>query len=447
MKKGQGNTKINSLLHPDSDRHDLFPIDLLSQSIMAIPYGYVVTDCGQKDSPVIFVNQAFQKITGYKTKEVLGSNCSFLLGKDTEQSSLDQIHDAVKNGRECTAVVRNYKKDGCLFYNELSMVPISDRYGKVTHCVWMQRDITAQIETTEKMATQIAQKEDRFAAYMDNSNEAIWRIDFKPPISLDASESQQVQGVFDNGIFKEANDIVASIYGFTKGKEIIGRLLKEFVNEFDPDNVKKMVELVRNKFVMDNMISKEKSSDGTLKTILNNIKPSIREGKVMFVWGASIDVSILFKAQEDLERSEKKLKKQKKQLKKKNIALKELIVHIGLDKKEFKDRISANIQHLVLPSLDKMALNGLKEESIEQHRKTLVNITSSFGLKMSDNRVKLSPREIEVCNFVKNGLSSEEISRLLNIALHTVEKHRRMARNKLGLANKGINLYTYLNSL
>jgi ATP/maltotriose-dependent transcriptional regulator MalT len=176
-------------------------------------------------------------------------------------------------------------------------------------------------------------------------------------------------------------------------------------------------------------ISKETSTDGSLKIILNNIKPSIQKGKVMFIWGASLDVSNLFKAQEDLKRSEKKLKKQKRKLEKKNIALKELIVHIGLDKKEFKDRISANIQHLVLPSLDKMALNGLKEESIEQHRKTLENITSSFGLKMSDNRVKLSPREIEVCNFVKNGLSSKEISRLLNIALHTVEKHRRMARS------------------
>lgn len=446
MKKAQGNDKITSL-SPDSDWNGLVPIDFLSKFIMAAPFGYVITDCGRKDSPVIFVNQAFQKITGYTAEEVLGKNCRILLGKDTEQSSLEQIRDAVTNGRECTAVVRNYKKDGCLFYNELSMVPISDRSGKVTHCVWMQRDITAQIETTEKMAAQIAQKEERFAAYMDNSNEAIWRIDFKPPISLDASESQQVQGVFDNGIFAEANDIAARVYGFTQGKEVIGRPLKEFMKDFDPANMKQVVELVQNKFIMDNLISKETSTDGTLKIILNNIKPSIQKGKVMFIWGASLDVSNLFKAQEDLKRSKKKLKKQKKKLEKKNIALKELIVHIGLDKKEFKERISANIQHLVLPSLDKMALNGLKEESIEQHRKTLENITSSFGLKMSDNRIKLSSRELEVCNFVKNGLSSKEISRLLNIALHTVEKHRRMARSKLGLANKGINLHTYLNSL
>ena len=326
------------------------------------------------------------------------------------------------------------------------MAPISERYGKVTHCIWMQRDITAQFKTTEQMATLIAQKEERFAAYMNNSNEAIWRIDFKPPISLDASESQQTQGVFDNGIFTEANDVVASIYGFTKGKEVIGRPMKDFVKESDPDNEKKIVELVRNKFLIENMITKETSSDGKFKTIINNIKPSIREGKVMLVWGASIDVSILSNMQEELKRSEKKLKKQKKKLEKKNIALKELIVQIELDKKEFKGQILANIEHLVLPSLDKIMLHERKDEYIEQHRKTLENLTSSFGRKISDPRIKLSPREIEVCNFVKNGLSNKEISRLLNIALHTVEKHRRMARNKLELANKGINLRTYLNS-
>jgi len=103
---------------------------------MAASCGFVITDCGQKDSPVIFVNPAFQKITGYNAKGVLGRNCCFLLGKDREQESLEQIREAVKSGRRCTAVVRNYKKDGSLFYNELSQAPLRDRSGKVTHFIW-----------------------------------------------------------------------------------------------------------------------------------------------------------------------------------------------------------------------------------------------------------------------------------------------------------------------
>ena len=424
------------------------PAELLEKAITSSPYGYVITDSGQKDNPIVFVNKAFQEITGYEDKEVLGRNCRFLLGKETEQSSLGQIRDAVNKGHQCTVVVRNYKKDGSPFYNELTIVSsVKDQSGKEAYRIWNQKDVTDIIEAQREMTLQLAEKDKRFSAYMENSNEAIWRIDFDPPISIDAPESMQVQEVFDNGIFKEANDEVAHIYGYAKGVDIRGRPLKEFFEESDPDNVKIVAELVRNNFLMDSMISKEKSSDGVIKIILNNIKPSIRHSKVMSVWGASLDISTLIKAQENLKRSKKKLKKQKNKLEKKNIALRELIVQVELDKKEFKDQILANIQHLVLPSLDKIMLNERKEEYIEQHRKTLENLTTSFGQKLSDPRIKLSPREIEVCNFVKNGLSNKEISRLLNIALHTVEKHRRMARKKLGLSHKRVNLHTYLNSL
>ena len=107
----------------------------------------------------------------------------------------------------------------------------------------------------------------------------------------------------------------------------------------------------------------------------------------------------------------------------------------------------ANIEKVVLPSFEKVCLNKGKNVYFEQHHKALENIASSFGQKVTDLRVKLSPREIEVCNLVKNGLSNKEIARLLDIALHTVEKHRRMSRKKLGLTHKGINLHTYLNSL
>ena len=285
MEKAPAKKKITSP-RPDSDRNGRVPVELLKQSVIAASCGFVITDCGQKDSPVIFVNPAFQKITGYKAKEVLGRNCRFLLAKDREQGSLEQVREAVKSGRQCTAVVRNYKKDGSLFYNELSIAPIRDRSGKVTHFIWLQRDVTALIEAEKKMATLIAEKEGRFSAYMENANEAIWRIDFEPPISLDDSESQQVQGLYDNGVFTEANDVVARIYGYTEGREVCGRPLKEFMEDSDPENVEKTTELVQKKFRIDNMITYEKSSDGTSNVILNNITPCISEGKVLYGMGS-----------------------------------------------------------------------------------------------------------------------------------------------------------------
>ena len=197
---------------------------------------------------------------------------------------------------------------------------------------------------------------------------------------------------------------------------------------------------------MRKLIAHEKSSDGKAIVTLNNITPLIREDKVLHIWGSSLDVTELFEAQDSLKRTETELVSQKKALEEKNIALKELIAQIGLEQKEFKDRVLANIEQVVLPSLERVRLNKGNEKYIEQYRTVLENIASSFGQKISSLRVKLSPREIEVCNFVKNGLTNKEIAHLLNIALHTVEKHRRTARKKLGLTHKGINLHTYLNS-
>ena len=143
----------------------------------------------------------------------------------------------------------------------------------------------------------------------------------------------------------------------------------------------------------------------------------------------------------------RKLTDQMKALEEKNIALKEVLSQIELDKQRMKDDVMSNLETIVLPTLDKFRLKGASKKHIDQHRKSLNSITTSFGRKISDKQAKLTPREIEVCNFVKHGNTNKEIAELLSIAVHTVERHRRMARKKLGLANKDINLNTYLNSL
>ena len=197
---------------------------------------------------------------------------------------------------------------------------------------------------------------------------------------------------------------------------------------------------------MKNLISYEKDADGKTHTCVNNIVPGIEGNQVWYIWGASLDVTERFEALRALEQSRKELAEKAIALEEKNAALRELIANIELDKKDFKDRITANIEQVLLPSLDRIRISG-EAAYIEQHRQALEDLTSSFGRRVADVKLKLTPREIEVCNLVKNGLTSKEIAGMLKIAVHTVEKHRRTARSKLDLANKGINLQTYLNSL
>ena len=445
MGKAPGNKKT---AHPRAvpDKNGRIPSELLTQSVMVASCGILVTDCRQKDNPVVFVNPAFEEMSGYEAREILGRHCRLLLGKDRKQGSLKQFREAVKHGRRCTAVLRNYRKDGSLFYNELSVAPLHNRSGDVTHLIWLQRDVTLQVEREKEVAGVIADKEERFSAYVENAKEAVWRLDFDPPLPLDAPESSQVQGIF-NGVFTEANDATARMYGLAKGKEVIGRQFREFMKQSDPRNLEVMADLVRSRCRMDNLASYETVADGTTVIMVNNITPGIEEGKVRHIWGATLELSELLEAQDDLKRSTEELKAQKKALADKNAALKELISHIEADREELKDRIQANVEQVIMPSLEKLRLNNGAEGLTEQLRRALEDLTSSFGRKVAGSRMKLTPREIEVCSMVRNGLASKEIAHLLNIALHTVEKHRRTARNKLGLANKGVNLSTYLNSL
>jgi PAS domain S-box-containing protein len=437
MMRNTSDKQNNAPTRRDSGYKTAIPLEVLRQFAVAVPYGYVISDYGQKHNPIIFVNPAVEKITGYKVNEILGKSCSFLLGKDNNQKLFKQLQDAVKKGQQATVLVSNNKKDGTLYYTELSLIPINDQNEKVAYCVWSQKDITDQVKTEEKMARLITEKEKRFAALMEHANEAIWRIDFKPPISLDDPVAKQVKDIFSNGIFSEANDAGAKIYGLTEGREVVDRPLNEFFHDSVKENVKAATDMVRSKFKQKNLLSKEKASDGKYKTILNNLSPFIEDNKVFYIWGSGLDISDLFETQKQLSLS-------KKELENKNIALRELIVQIGHEKREVEERIKANIEQVILPSLEKIKLNCTEEIYVNQLSNDLKNLTSPFSQRVTNIRTKLSPREFEVCNLVKNGFSNKEIANFLNIAVHTVEKHRRMARKKLGLVNKGINLSSFL---
>jgi DNA-binding CsgD family transcriptional regulator len=248
-------------------------------------------------------------------------------------------------------------------------------------------------------------------------------------------------------VFTEANDSAANIYGLDKGIDMQGRPLNGHMDDSEPENRAMVADLVQNGFLMEYAVTHEKGVDGSDVIAMNNIMPGIKNDEVTHIWGASLVITELFKAQEDLKRSKYELAAKSKALEEKNIALKELVTHIGFEQKEFKERVMTNITEIALPSLERIKHNKGEEAYIDLHRRDLENLASSFGLKVNDIKMKLTPREMEVCNLVKNGLANKEIAKVLKIAVQTVQKHRRMARRKLGLNRKNVNLYSYLNSL
>src|ERR671913_1606042 len=122
---------------------------LLERAVTASTNSIVISDPNQPDDPIVYVNPAFERTTGYAAEEVLGRNCRFLQGEDRNQSALEELRAAVYGGRHCTVVLRNYRKDGTLFWNELSIYPVRDEEGRMTNFVGVQNDVTERIRAEE----------------------------------------------------------------------------------------------------------------------------------------------------------------------------------------------------------------------------------------------------------------------------------------------------------
>lgn len=130
----------------------------------------------------------------------------------------------------------------------------------------------------------------------------------------------------------------------------------------------------------------------------------------------------------------------------KNLALQEILAQIEIEKKRIKEDVLINVDKVLLPVLKKMRRRGtqLDKKYIDILENNLQDLTASFGRSVSQEKLRLSPREVEIANLIKSGVSSKEISQMLNISFKTVETHRNKIRKKFGIRNKDINLTTYL---
>lgn len=125
------------------------PDRLLQRAVIASGSGITIADASRPDMPLIYVNPAFERITGYTAAECIGHNCRFLHRGEPDQPGLEDVRRAVRDECEGVAVLRNYRKDGMPFWNELYIAPIHDGEGCLTHFIGIQNDVTARVELEE----------------------------------------------------------------------------------------------------------------------------------------------------------------------------------------------------------------------------------------------------------------------------------------------------------
>jgi phosphoserine phosphatase RsbU/P len=143
----QDSTQVNCGSPVPSDSE----LALKNRALDVAAEGITITDPRKPDNPLLYVNQGFSRVTGYEAEEVIGRNCRFLQGPDTDPAAAEEIRQAIRDVRPCLVEILNYRKDGTSFWNRLSITPVRDASGLVTHFIGVQSDVTVRRRAEEAL--------------------------------------------------------------------------------------------------------------------------------------------------------------------------------------------------------------------------------------------------------------------------------------------------------
>ena len=201
---------------------------LYRRLVESSPEGVVLIDAQGADHPVLYVNPAFEALTGYSAAELVGRNLRLLQADDREQDGRHRLRDALSRGETCRVLLRNYRKDGSLFWNEMTVMPLRHADGCVTHFASHHRDAGERLRIDPKLAkdslsgahqpTAIAVRDDRLTGlytlpYLEELLKRDWAV---------AHREQRSIAVFAVDI--DALDLYNTTFGGGAGDSTIRRV-------------------------------------------------------------------------------------------------------------------------------------------------------------------------------------------------------------------------------
>lgn len=202
-------------------------LNLRDRALAASSNGITITDARQPDNPLIYVNPAFERFTGYTAAESLGRNSRFLRGPATDPAAVAEIDAAIRTGSAVHVVLQNYRKDGRAFWNDLSLAPVYDSAGTISHYVGNLQDITARRQIEEALRDNV----ERLRILFEQSPYGI--------MLCDPNDQEVFWPIVD------CNAAMGAMNGYTR-EELLGRSLNLFLPaDADPAQRQDFLEYLR----------------------------------------------------------------------------------------------------------------------------------------------------------------------------------------------------------
>jgi PAS domain S-box-containing protein len=380
-------------------------------------------------SPVV------KKILGYEPEEVLGKYYFDFFHPDEKKRLMKAATMAFEHKKSFRKFInRNLCKDGkTLVVLSTSGVPLFDAEGNFMGYRGADMDITNQYMAEKKLQ----ESEEHFRSLMESAlGFAIYRLVY------DNVSPHSLRVIF-------ASPSIKDIFGIPDPMKF-----ESWFENIHPDDVCGLVEANKRAFET-NLFNEEfrtyNEKKGEWRWVHAISTGGVnKKGWNRYVNGILIDITERKVSEEALKSKEKELETKASKLEEVNTALNVLLEKRKVDQNEVEEKIILNVESLIKPYLDKLRQGNLderKENILNTIQTNLDEIISPFARNLSSRHYNLTPKEIQIANFIRQGITNKEIADILFLSVKTVEFHRDNIRRKLGIKNKKINLTSYLLSI
>lgn len=377
-----------------------------------------------EDGVIRFASPSVKRVSGYDPDTLVGTSIFERIHPDDHGLARNILKTVLTEGDLGEYVeIRERHQDGTDHVIELAARDLRHD-PSVGGIVLNYRDITERKEWEHALR----QSEERYHRAFHSSPDSI-TISF-----------------ISTGTFLEVNEGFEKITGYSRD-EILGRTSIEMGIWRNPDDRERLAERLLEEPVVRDFETAFVTRDG--REVIGLLSATIIELHGTPCMLATVrDVTEQRRAEAKLRETTEQLRREHAELKEKNIALKQILDHIEQDKTAYRQEVAASVENLFVPVIEKLRGAGgrLSHTEIESLRARLDAIIKDDIDQFQNNLAKLTPRELDICELIRDGKTSKEIAETLALSPETIHKHRQAIRRKLQIDHRGINLSSYLRS-